>query len=316
MHADGGDHECFVPKKTVFRWPAQPKGVQAVSFFPGTGHLLLTACLDGRVKVWDVYGAGRPLRRSYLGHTGAVRDARFSADGARIASASFDRRVAIWDTETGACSLNIDVGAVPYCAAWRGASDPNCLIVATSRRRILQYDLRSGQVEVEYDHHLGAVNTVTLFDDGKRFVSTGDDKKLLVWEVGTPVPVKYITDPALPVINAVALHPSQQFFVGQAMDNTLAAYACGDKIGRMLRKTFKGHVTAGYACAPAFSPDGHFLASGDGDGNLWVWDWRSGRVLSKRRVHDAGPSICTAWHPLQPSWVAVSSWNGVVSLED
>jgi WD40 repeat protein len=138
-HADGGDHECFVPKKTVFRWPAQPKGVQAVSFFPGTGHLLLTACLDGRVKVWDVYGAGRPLRRSYLGHTGAVRDARFSADGARIASASFDRRVAIWDTETGACSLNIDVGAVPYCAAWRGATGQSrfdlCLSRSSCRRR-------------------------------------------------------------------------------------------------------------------------------------------------------------------------------------
>jgi len=317
VRSDDGDHECFVPKKVLQRWTnaGGGKGVQNVSFFPGTGHLMLSSSLDGKLKVWDVMGTvGRPLRRTYTGHSAAVRDARFDLDGSRIASVSFDKHVNVWDTESGERLSSIHMGSTrPYCMAW-SPSDKNALIVGTSKRRIVQYDLRTGEIAIEYDHHLSTINTITFFDDGKKFVSTGDDKKVLVWEFNTPVPIKYITDPTMHVINAVSLHPSGQFFVGQSMDNSLQVYACGDKIGRVSKKIFKGHITAGYACQPSFSPDGHFLSSGDGDGMLWTWDWRSGRVLSKMRANESGPCIATAWHPLSPSWVATGGWDGSIAL--
>ena len=43
-----------------------------------------------------------------------------------------------------------------------------------------QWDARSGSVVQEYNYHLQPVNTITFYDEGRRFVSTSDDKKVLV----------------------------------------------------------------------------------------------------------------------------------------
>jgi pre-mRNA-processing factor 17 len=92
---------CFLPKRCVHTWAGHSKGVNAVRFFPGTGHLLLSAGLDGAVKVWDVAGDRRCMR-TYLGHAKGVRDAWFSHDGRRFATAAYDKTIKLWDTETGA----------------------------------------------------------------------------------------------------------------------------------------------------------------------------------------------------------------------
>ena len=87
MRADGGDHECFLPKKPLQKLMGHNKGVQSIQFFPGTGHLLLSGSLDSKVKIWDVVSAGRPVKRTYLGHEGAVRQVNFSSDGHRCGGA-------------------------------------------------------------------------------------------------------------------------------------------------------------------------------------------------------------------------------------
>ena len=101
----------------------------------------------------------------------------------------------------------------------------------------------------------------------------------------------------------------------QSADNQILTYTTADKFKAVPKKTFKGHSSAGYACRPCFSTDGRYLASGDGSGKLYFWDWKSTRIARSLQAHD-GVCIDVAWHPLETSKVASAGWDGCVKYWD
>ncbi|RLN95225.1 hypothetical protein BBJ28_00007952 [Nothophytophthora sp. Chile5] len=314
LKPDDGDHQVFLPKRCVHKWTGHTKGVQAIELFPRYGHLLLSGSMDHTVRIWDVYKE-RECQRVYEGHSGAVRGINFSNDGKQFLSCSFDRFIQLWDTETGQSVHSFTNRRVPYCVKFYPL-DNTSFVVGDSNNMVVQFDCRSGEIVQEYNHHLQAVNSVTFVDDNKRFVSTSDDKKLLVWEWGIPVPIKYISEPSMHSMPAVALHPSGGFFAGQSLNNQIDVYTARDKFKLCRKKVFKGHASAGYACQLGFSPNGQYLLSGDGEGKLVFWDWKSTKMLKKLRAHDRGPTMGAIWHPLEPSKVVSCGWDGLIKYWD
>lgn len=313
IRPDGGNHDCFVPKKCIKKYTGHTKGIQELDIFPGTGHLILSGGLDGKCKIWDAYG-DRNVKRTYSGHSEAVRSVNMSKDGHQFLSTSFDRYIRLWDVETGQAIGTYSNRKMAYQVRFY-PNDNNIFLCPTSDNRIYQWDARVGQIVQEYNYHLAPVNTVTFIDEGRKFISTSDDKKILVWEYDIPVPVKYISEVDMHSVPSVTVHPHGQYLAGQSMDNTIVVYSAGEKVKKS-KKTFTGHNTAGYACQIGFSPDGKYITSGDGHGNLWVWDWKTSKILKKFQAHDNGPCMSTIWHPLQPSWVFTSGWDGLVKLWD
>ncbi|RZF39824.1 hypothetical protein LSTR_LSTR000472 [Laodelphax striatellus] len=315
LRSESPPDRCFLPKAQIHTWQGHTKGISAIRWFPGTAHLLLSCSIDYRVKLCEVYGERRCIR-TYYGHRQAVRDICFNNPGKQFLSAAYDRYIKLWDTETGECISRFTSRKIPYCVKFHPDDDKQNLFVAgTSDKKIICWDTRSGEIVQEYDRHLGAVNSITFVDENRRFVTTSDDKSLRVWAWDIPVDMKYIADPSMHSMPAVTLSPNQKWLACQSMDNKIVIFSALNRFKLNRKKTFTGHMVAGYACSLDFSPDMSYIVSGDADGKCYVWDWKTTKLFKKWKAHD---NVCIGvlWHPHEPSKVVTAGWDGLIKYWD
>lgn len=137
LRSDQPPDRCFLPKAHIHTWTGHTKGISAIRFFPKTAHLLLSASMDCRVKLWEVYNEKRCIQ-TYSGHRQAVRDICFNNKGTQFVSAAYDRYIKLWDTETGAVVSRFTARKIPFCVKFNPNPDKQHLFVAgTSDKKII-----------------------------------------------------------------------------------------------------------------------------------------------------------------------------------
>ena len=313
LYKEGGAEKNYIPKNLIHTWKHGSKPINAIRFFPSTNHLLLSASADAKIKLFDVY-RDRELLRTYNGHTKSVSDICFDPDGTHFLSASFDRAMKLWDTETGTCTSRFKHTAIPHVIKCN-PSHPYEFLAGFSDKKILQYDTRSGQMSQEYDHHLGPINTITFCDENRRFITTSDDKSLRAWELNINVPIKFIAEPYMYPLVSAAPHPSGKSVAFQSGDNQIVVYASTDRFRQNRKKCFRGHNTSGYAIDVAISNDGSYVASGDSGGWVCFWDWKTSKMYHKFRAGE-GAVTCVQWNDQTSSRVATAGLDGVIKYWD
>lgn len=304
----------FIPTSPLHVYRGHTKEISVAKFFPKHGHFILSASFDTTVKLWDVYNT-RSLIQTYNGHSAAVKDICFNNDGTHFLSAGFDARIRFWDTEYGKVVNTFNVQKHPYCVRINPDEDRQHLFLnASMNSKIEQYDLRTSEKVVQYDDHSGPVNTLLFVDNNKKFVSCGDDKKILMWEFGVPVIIRNINEPQVQSITTTTLHPSQDYFAAQTADNKIVVFDVKASSLRLVRgKKFMGHFSAGYAIGTTFSPNGKYLFSGDQDGRIFSWDWKTAAPIQVFKAHN---NVCIGidWHPNEPSMMLSCSWDKTIKL--
>lgn len=320
--------KCHVPKKCVAEWKEHSKGVNVIRFVPNTGHLLASASMDTTVKIFDVH-RGKKLLRTINAHELGVRDMNFTDDGRNFVTASFDKYVKYFDTETGQLVARYTTKKIPLCATLHHAKDGYVALVGQSDSNIVQWDLRQPdkdraeeeegeepEPDITYAGHLGPVNSVCPVKGGDRhfFVSSSDDRKLGIWEFELNVMASEIIEDSMMSMPTMACHPKGRFLACNSIDNKVRVIqAKANKYTISRKKQFTGHLTSGVVCHLGFSPEGSMLISGDGEGRLFIWDWKSMKVLKRIKAHT---KTCTsvAWNPMHQSMVATAGYDGVVKL--
>ncbi|KAL0485053.1 pre-mRNA-processing factor 17 [Acrasis kona] len=307
------ESKCALPKKWIHTFTGHSKGVSCIEFFPGYGHLFLSTSMDGLAKIWDVNNH-RQCVMTYSGHTKAIRQCSFAPDGGTFATAGYDQLVRMWDTETGKVINTLSHHSTPYAVKVHpNPARNNEVLIGCSNKKIYTWDSRSNKIIQKYNRHLGAVNTITFIDDNRRFVTSSDDKTLRVWEYGLPVEVKYVADPTMHSMPFVAAHPNGKWLLAQSLDNNILVYESSKGFRQHKSKKFTGHVIAGYAIQCGFSNDARYVLSGDSQGNVDFWDWKSMEKLKTIKCHD---NVCigATWHPIHKSQVLTCGWDGLIKL--
>ncbi|ODV78278.1 WD40 repeat-like protein [Suhomyces tanzawaensis NRRL Y-17324] len=311
LKQDPGSHQCFVPKKLEHTFAGHSKGINKLELFPRSGHLMLSAGNDPVIRLWDMYH-DRELLREYYGHKQAVKDVVFNKIGDKFLSCGYDKLIHLWNTESGKIEKTIRVKAIPNVIKFNPNNEAE-FIVGLSNHNIEHYDMSTLSYEVPiqtYDHHLGAINSLTIIDDEKRFISTADDKTVRFWDWQINIPIKFISDPSQHSMPTSALYPGGAFVALQSMDNTIQTIQGRGKF-RTNNKTFRGHNVAGYGIDIDFSPDGKLIVSGDSKGNSYFWDWKTCKLVKKLKVSTRVISSIK-FHPQEPSGVVMGGMSGEI----
>lgn len=313
LHSDTPLDSCRIPRTLAHTFKGHTKAITATTYFPKTAHLILSSSLDNKVKLWEMYKERRCVM-TYSGHKNGVKAICFNRDGSKFVSGSYDKYVKLWDTETGQCSQRFTNGKMAYCLKFHPDEENSHLFLAgLSNNKIICWDCRSGEIAQEYDRHLGAVNSVVFVDENRKFVSSSDDKSIRVWEWDIPVDIKYVADPTMHSMPALTSSPNNKWLLCQSMDNKIQVLSCSDKFQIYNKKVFKGHMVAGYACVPDFSCDMSLVISGDADGKIFFWSWRSAKVITTIKAHDSA-CISVMWHPHERQKMVSAGWDGLIKI--
>jgi WD40 repeat protein len=269
--------------------PVTPSSRSRIRFSRRTIMLGLPGLVvGGGIIAWFVSPYGRSLATphptdaipslgttiyTYRGHSLGVNALAWSPDGTRIASASDDKTVQVWNAATGG-------HVYPYrghssqvnTVAWHGAR------IASGNNDVQLWDAATGShpfIYPGYARGVGvnpvAVYAVAWSPDGTQIVSGGYDKIVQVWNAadGTRL-LDYKGHTAY--VFAVAWSPDGTYIASGGHDKTVQVWnaTTGQPIF-----TYYDHSSG--VSALAWSPDSERIASGAYDNTVRVWEATTGK---------------------------------------
>lgn len=133
--------------------------------------------LEGKAAGWLLTGdLSRAVR---LDHDGDLSNARFSPDGARLATLSYDGTARIW-TRDGALEATLPhTGPVAH-VAW--SSDGSWLATGTVGGTLTTWDRSSWRVRKAIEAHVNFIDALAIDDSDTLIASAGGDGIVKIWD--------------------------------------------------------------------------------------------------------------------------------------
>ena len=238
------------------------------------GKWLAVACgapgLYGEVRILDAT-TGKLL--DVIARTPDVAlDARFASDGNKLATASTDGRIRVFEKNQQQWKIHktfANHSDWVNTIAW--SSDSKRLASGSRDKTAKVFDLETGKRIVTFSGHSGSVNGVAFHPDGNHVYSTSDDKLLALWRISDGKKSKDIHrfgDSAHKILSQ-----EKSLFIA-ANDKTAYEYNLHD--GKT-KNRFTGNQD--WALAITFDPTHKRVASSSFNGTVHIWNQTDAKPL-------------------------------------
>jgi eukaryotic-like serine/threonine-protein kinase len=264
---------------------------QLLDSFPGHGGLTISVAFssDGRLAsgswrggltLWDVKRTGTPFPIP-PGHRHPISALSFSPHGRRIASASFDRTIKVWDATTGKPihTLRHPTGLVLGVAF---SPDGSRIASAGEDKIVRVWDATTGREVLGLHGHRDVCGCVAFSPDGRRLASVSPDRTIRVWDA-TPLRENERQELETYALHAdeiwsLAISPDGHSIVSAGFDNSVKVWDA--RTGRV-SVDFRGHDKVVFCVA--WHPTEPRIASagwvGAGMFTVKVWNAQTGEEI-------------------------------------
>ncbi len=284
MSADGRRVAAGVPDKAVLTWDltsdppmkrvlAHPDRVRWMAFNQDGSRL--ATITNPELTLWDP-AKGQPVWTIRPG--GVLMDCRFSPDGKRVATASWDGHARVFDAGTGlpvgdSMRHRVGVGEVAF------SPDGRWLATASWDSTARLWDAGSGEPASTSLRHAGYVSTARFSPDGQRLVTASQDRTARLWELGTNQAARL-----------VLRRPGSVNFARFSPDG-LRVFTGGCDGGAQVWDALTGETRLslphdGCVTDGDWSADGRRIVTATDRGTAQVWDAKDGQAVGAAVHHE------------------------------
>jgi len=239
-----------------------------VGFAPD-GLRVLCGGSNGDAALWDV--ADGTSVRNFKGSQFYLHGGALNSDGTRIATASQDKVLRIWDATAGRLLNELRGHNSNSYSIYTVAFSPDGSKVATggADNTLRLWNVAAGQLIHTLECE-GQVTGVAFSPDGTRVAGAGTWKSVKLWDVATGQPLLNLPEVHGGTIWAVTFSPNGRRIVsGDATGTLLISNSDNGRTLLTIDSEQKG------IWGLAWSPNGNTIASAGGDGTIRLWGTRA-----------------------------------------
>ena len=217
---------------------------------------------------------------SHPGWVAAVRSVAFSPDGERVASASDDKTVKIWNLSTGEEARTL-TGHSDFVYSLAISPNGQTLVSGSGDNTIKIWNIREGKesLSITYSFWVKVVTAVAFSLNGQLVASGGGDNAIKLWNPSNGKKIRTVTGHSDKVVS-IAFSLNGQIIASASEDKTIKIWDLNT--GKELQ-TLCGHLST--VRAVTFSPDGKMLISASNDKTIKVWNLRTWEQIRTLRGH-------------------------------